>query len=114
METNTVIKEIEFLNVFPSKKYKGYNSVVVFFRDNFNHPYILYAEKVEQSCYIEIIDTITEAATYLLHRAESELKVKIMPDDQKALFRLIDLDENPVKITKKAIEEKLGYKIQIV
>lgn len=111
---NKIIKEVDFLNIFPSRKYDGYNMVVTFFRDEKNHPYILFCDKVDKYCNFEIKTTVEESIYSYCASKEAILHTKVIPDEEKVMFRLIDLDNYPVKITKKSIEEKLGYRIEIV
>lgn len=111
---NKIIKEVDFLNISPSRKYDGYNMVITFFRDEKNHPYILFCDKVDKYCNFEIKTTVEESIYNSCASKEAILRTKVIPDEEKVMFRLIDLDNYPVKITKKSIEEKLGYRIEIV
>ena len=111
---NKIIKEVDFLNIFPSRKYDGYNMVVTFFRDEKNHPYILFCDKVDKYCNFEIKTTVEESIYSYCNSKETILHTKVIPDEEKVMFRLIDLDNYPVKMTKESIEEKLGYRIEII
>lgn len=94
---------------FPNSTDKNYNTVLIVFEDlQNNHPYLIYVEKVEQNTTINVVEDFNE----IYKQTTCELTNQIMVNDKK-IFEIIDL-KPPVSLTKQQIEDKLGYKINIV
>lgn len=112
------IKQIDYIAIYPNKKYLNYNNAFIVFKDSNDHPFVVYAEKINNNVSIsQIEDYMTAMGQKLISiKKNTTLEIEIYPDDKKIYFKIIDLDppEPPKEMTKKEIEELLGYKIKIV
>ena len=115
---NNFGKQIDYIAIYPNKKYPNYNNVFIIFKDSRDHPFILYAEEINGNISIsQVEEYINIMGEKLIDTGKGiTLEMEIYPDDKKAYFKIIDLDppESPKEMTKKEIEELLGYKIKIV
>ena len=117
MDTNFV-KTIEYIAIYPNKKYSNYNNAFIIFKDSGDHPFVLYAEEINSNVSISQIEECVNAMgwKWAIDERGVSLEMKIYPNDKKAYFKIIDLNppDSPKEMTKKEIEELLGYKIKIV
>lgn len=115
---NNFIKQIDYIAVYPNKKYSNCNNVFIVFKDSNDHPFVVYAEEINNKVTISQVEEYINTMKWKLTGIEEgvTLEMKIYPDDKKTYFKIIDLDppELPKKMTKKEIEKELGYQIEIV
>ena len=116
---NNFVKQIDYIAIYPNKKYSNYNNAFIIIKDSNEHPFVVYAEKINNNISIsQVEDYMAVMGKKLINIEKSmTLEMEIYPDDnKKAYFKIIDLDppEPPKEMTKKEIEELLGYKIKIV
>lgn len=115
---NTV-NHIESCVFYPNRKNPEYNICNIIYRDKDDHPWLIYVDCIKTK--IEIVQDTTEYDTFnsLVDDTKTnkltttEIIHTIIPDNNNVLFTLIDLVP-PKKMTKKEIENKLGYTIDIV
>lgn len=92
-------------------------SLILVFNDENDHPYLLYADDIvsfftlsERREEVPLFDNSLK----LISVINSQLIIDFLNDrKEKDLYTIIDL-KPPKPITKKEIEEELGYKIQII
>ena len=117
MGTNFV-KTIEYIAIYPNKKYSDYNNAFIIFKDSNEHPFVLYAEEINSNVSISQIEGYIDkmGLKWAIDERGVSLEMEIYPNDEKAYFKIIDLNppDPPKEMTKKEIEELLGYKIKIV
>ena len=114
---NNFIKQIDYIAIYPNKKYSNYNNAFIVFKDSNDHPFVVYAEEISSNVSISQVEEYIDTIGWKLDAKQSAiLEMEIYPDDKKTYFKIIDLDppEPPKEMTKKEIEELLGYKIKIV
>ena len=115
---NNFVKQIDYIAIYPNKKYSNYNNAFIVFKDSNDHPFVIYAEEINSNVSISQVEEYIDTMGWKLIDAKKGaiLEMEICPDDKKTYFKIIDLDppEPPKEMTKKEIEELLGYKIKIV
>lgn len=115
---NNFVKQIDYIAIYPNKKYSNYNNVFIIFKDSNEHPFIVYAEEINSNISISQVEEYIDIMGRKLIDAKQGaiLEMEIYPDDKKTYFKIIDLDppELPKRMTKKEIEKELGYQIEIV
>lgn len=115
---NNFIKQIDYIAIYPNKKYSNYNNAFIVFKDSNEHPFVVYAEEINSNVSISQVEEYIDTMGWKLIDAKKgiTLEMEIYPDDKKTYFKIIDLDppEPPKKMTKKEIEKELGYQIEIV
>ena len=115
---NNFIKQIDYIAIYPNKKYSNYNNAFIVFKDSNEHPFVVYAEEINSNISISQVKEYIDIMGRKLIDAKqgATLEMEIYPDDKKTYFKIIDLDppEPPKKMTKKEIEKELGYQIEIV
>lgn len=115
---NNFVKQIDYIAIYPNKKYSNYNNAFIVFKDSNDHPFVVYAEEINSNISISQIEEYIDTMEWKLIGTKKSvtLEMEICPDDKKTHFKIIDLDppEPPKEMTKKEIEELLGYKIKIV
>jgi hypothetical protein len=109
-----MVTEIDAAFTFPNKETPNKNTAIIIFRDNKNHPYLVYIDKMDNNITLsEIQDNLYTPVGVMLKSRNFEYSNKITINDKGAIFTLIDL--NPAKsMTKEQIEKILGYKINIM
>lgn len=115
---NNFVKQIDYIAIYPNKKYSNYNNAFIIFKDSNDHPFAIYVEEINSNVSIsQVAEYINEMKWKLINTEKSViLEMKVCPDNKQTYFKIIDLDppEPPKEMTKKEIEELLGYKIKIV
>ena len=115
---NNFVKQIDYIAIYPNKKYSNYNNAFIIIKDSNDHPFVIYAEKINNNISISQVEYMVEMGRKLINiKKSATLEMQIYPDDnKKTYFKIIDLDppEPPKEMTIKEIEELLGYKIKIV
>ena len=115
---NNFVKQIDYIAIYPNKKYSNYNNAFIVFKDSNEHPFVIYAEEINSNISISQVEEYIDTMGWKLIDAKKGaiLEMEIYPDDKKIYFKIIDLDppEPPKKMTKKEIEKELGYQIEIV
>ena len=113
---NNFIKQIDYIAIYPNRKYSNYNNAFIIFKDSNDHPFAMYAEKINSNVSISQIEESINVMKWKYIGKGMILEMKIYPDNKQIYFKIIDLDppEPPKEMTKKEIEELLGYKIKIV
>jgi hypothetical protein len=90
------IKKIDHVVLFPNIEKPGYNICSIYFRDEKNHKWLLYGERVDKN--ISISETTEEPLYYTSitppTRFELNLEMKGRTEDSR-LLTLIDLEPNP-------------------
>jgi hypothetical protein len=109
-----MVKVVDAAFTFPNKETPNKSTAIIIFRDNKNHPYLVYIDKMDNNITLsEIQDNLYTPVGAMLKSRNFEYSNKITINDKGAIFTLIDL--NPAKsMTKEQIEKILGYKINIV
>lgn len=114
---NNFVKQIDYIAIYPNKKYSNYNNVFIVFKDSNEHPFVIYAEEINSNISISQVEECIDTMDWRLIGTQNDviLEMEIYPDDKKTYFKIIDLDppEPPKKMTKKEIEKELGYQIEI-
>ncbi len=105
------VKVVDAAFTFPNKQVPNKSTGIILFRDNKNHPFLIYIDEMDNNITLaEIQDNIyfrsTLARTF-------EFSNKITIKENGVVFTIIDLDP-PKPMTKEQIEKVLGYKINIV
>ena len=111
------VKQIDYIAIYPNKKYSNYNNAFIVFKDSNDHPFVVYAEEINSNVSISQVEEYIDTIGWKLDVKQGAiLEMEIYPDDKKTYLKIIDLDppEPPKEMTKKEIEELLGYKIKIV
>ena len=104
---NTV-KVVDAAFTFPNKQVPNKSTAIILFRDNENHPFLIYIDEMDNNITLaEVQDSIGS----FLESRTFELSNKITIKKNEVIFTIIDLD--PPK-PKEQIEKILGYKINIV
>lgn len=114
---NNFVKQIDYIAIYPNKKYSNYNNAFIVFKDSNDHPFVVYAEEINSNVSISQVEEYIDTIGWKLDVKQGAiLEMEIYPDDKKTYLKIIDLDppEPPKEMTKKEIEELLGYKIKIV
>lgn len=116
--SNNFVKQIDYIAIYPNKKYSNYNNAFIVFKDSNEHPFVVYAEEINSNISISQVEEYIDIMGRKLIDAKQGaiLEMEIYPDDKKTYFKIIDLDppELPKRMTKKEIEKELGYQIEIV
>lgn len=114
---NNFVKQIDYIAIYPNKKYSNYNNAFIVFKDSNEHPFVIYAEEINSNISISQVEECIDIMDWKLIGTQNDviLEMEIYPDDKKTYFKIIDLDppEPPKKMTKKEIEKELGYQIEI-
>lgn len=114
---NNFVKQIDYIAIYPNKKYSNYNNAFIVFKDSNEHPFVIYAEEINSNISISQVEKCIDTMDWKLIGTQNDviLEIEIYPDDKKTYFKIIDLDppEPPKKMTKKEIEKELGYQIEI-
>lgn len=109
-----MVTTIDAAFTFPNKEMPNKNTAIIIFRDNKNHPYLVYIDKMDNDITLsEIQDSLYTPVGVMLKSRNFEYSNKITINDKGAIFTLIDLDP-PKPMTKEQIEKILGYKINIL
>ena len=115
---NNFVKQIDYIAIYPNKKYSNYNNAFIVFKDSNEHPFVIYAEEINSNISISQVEQCIDTMDWKLIGTQNDviLEMEIYPDDKKTYFKIIDLDppEPPKKMTKKEIEKELGYQIEIM
>lgn len=114
---NNFVKQIDYIAIYPNKKYSNYNNAFIIFKDSNDHPFAIYAEEINSNVSISQVEEYINVMKWEINTGKGVfLEMKICPDNKQTYFKIIDLDppEPPKEMTKKEIEELLGYKIKIV
>lgn len=115
---NNFVKQIDYIAIYPNKKYSNYNNAFIVFKDSNEHPFVIYAEEINSNISISQVEECIDTMDWKLIGTQNDviLEMEIYPDDKKTYFKIIDLDppEPPKKMTKKEIEKELGYQIEIM
>lgn len=115
---NNFVKQIDYIAIYPNKKYSNYNNAFIVFKDSNEHPFVVYAEEINSNISISQVKEYIDIMGRKLIDAKQGaiLEMEIYPDDKKTYFKIIDLDppELPKRMIKKEIEKELGYQIEIV
>lgn len=89
------IKKIDHVVLFPNIEEPGYNICSIYFRDEKNHKWLLYGERVDKN--ISISETTEESLYYTSiipsTRFELNLEIRGRTEDSR-LLTLIDLEPN--------------------
>lgn len=109
-----MVTEIDAAFTFPNKETPNKNTAIIIFRDNKNHPFLVYIDKMDSNVTLSSVQDDFYSTFDKLPRVSFEYSNKIIVDNEKGIiFTLIDLDP-PKSMTKEQIEKILGYKINIV
>ena len=109
---NNFVKQIDYIAIYPNKKYSNYNNAFIIFKDSNDHPFAIYAEKINSNVSVS---QVAEYISVMKWKKDTTLEMKIDSNDKKTYFKIIDLDPpEPKEMTKKEIEKELGYQIEIV
>ena len=102
---NNFVKQIDYIAIYPNKKYSNYNNAFIVFKDSNEHPFVIYAEEINSNISISQVEEYIDTMGWKLIDAKKGaiLEMEIYPDDKKTYFKIIDLDppEPPKKMTKK-------------
>lgn len=110
---NTV-KVVDAAFTFPNKEVPNKSTAIIIFRDNKNHPFLIYIDKMDNNITLsEVQDNLYTPVGVMLKSRNFEYSNKITVNDKGVIFTLIDLNP-PKSMTKEEIEKVLGYKINIV
>lgn len=112
---NTV-KVVDATFTFPNKEVPNRNTAIIIFRDNKNHPFLIYIDEMDNNITLtEVQDKIYVPLGDILLSRSFEFSNKITVNEKGIIFTLIDLDPpKPKPMTKEQIEKILGYEIDIV
>ena len=109
------VDKVDASFIFPNKKEADKVTGILIFRDESNHPFLIYIDKMDNE--ITISQVQQEITWFINERNVSpktfEYSHKIEIGEDEVIFTLIDLDP-PKSMTKEEIEKKLGYKIKII
>lgn len=111
------MKQIDRIIYVTTFKNNDTTSLILVFNDETNHPYLLYADDIlnfftfseekNESFYFKNFKRVVPIIN-------SQLIIDFLNDKEgKNFYTILDL-KPPKPITKKEIEDELGYKIQIV
>lgn len=107
-----IIKQITSYTITPYLKKENTFLNTIIFLDDKSHPFMLIAESPTQ-LEVEInneYSSVYKKIDYTIHS-----KLQAIKNAKGLIFEIFDLDYTPSKkMTKKEIEELLGYKIKIV
>ena len=104
------VKIVDAAFTFPNKQVPNKSTAMILFRDNKNHPFLIYIDEMDNNITLaEVQDSIGS----FLESRTFELSNKITIKKNEVIFTIIDLDP-PKPMTKEQIEKILGYKINIV
>ena len=109
------VDKVDASFIFPNKKEADKVTESSFFRDESNHPFLIYIDKMDNE--ITISQVQQEITWFLNERNVSpktfEYSHKIETGEDQVIFTLIDLD--PPKLNdERRDRKKLGYKINII
>lgn len=111
------MREIDRIIYVTTFKNNDTNSLILVFNDETNHPYLLYADDIVN--FFTFSEGKNESYHFnnskgVIPIINSQLIIDFLNDNKgKNLYTILDL-KPPKPITKKEIEDELGYKIQIV
>lgn len=109
-----IVKVVDVAFTFPNKEVPNKSTAIIIFRDNKNHPFLIYIDKMDNNITLsEIQEELYTSFSTVLSPKTFEYSNKIVVDNEGIVFTLIDLDP-PKPMTKEQIEKILGYKINIV
>lgn len=111
---NNFVKQIDYIAIYPNKKDTKYSNAFIIFKDSNGHPFALYIEKINSNISISQLEEYIRTIKLNIS-TKTTLEMEILPNEG-IICKIIDLDppESPKEMTKKEIEELLGYKIKIV
>lgn len=115
-DLKSLIKNIETMLIFQNSEDKNYNSSIIIFRNFENKPFLLYIEKIDALVSIDM-EIVRSCYSNVVFPSQTATFKNIIRPVDNILFRIIDLSFEQDKIkdmTKVQIEEKLGYKINIL
>lgn len=102
---NNFVKQIDYIAIYPNKKYSNYNNAFIVFKDSNEHPFVVYAEEINSNISISQVEEYIDTMEWKLIDAKKGaiLEMEIYPDDKKTYLKIIDLDppESPKKNNKK-------------
>jgi hypothetical protein len=108
------VKVVDAAFTFPNKQIPNKSTAIILFRDNKNHPFLIYIDEMDNNITLaEVQDSIYSTFGSFLESRTFELSNKITIKKNEVIFTIIDLDP-PKPMTKEQIEKILGYKINIV
>lgn len=109
-----VVKVVDAAFTFPNKQVPNKSTGMILFRDNKNHPFLIYIDEMDNNITLaEVQDNIYSTFGSVLESKTFEFSNKITIKENGVVFTIIDLDP-PKPMTKEQIEKILGYKINIV
>lgn len=108
------VKVVDAAFTFPNKQVPNKSTGMILFRDNKNHPFLIYIDEMDNNITLaEVQDNIYSTFGSILESRTFEFSNKITIKENGVVFTIIDLDP-PKPMTKEQIEKVLGYKINIV
>ena len=108
------VKVVDAAFTFPNKQVPNKSTGMILFRDNKNHPFLIYIDEMDNNITLaEVQDNIYSTFGSVLESKTFEFSNKITIKENGVVFTIIDLDP-PKPMTKEQIEKVLGYKINIV
>ena len=108
------VKVVDAALTFPNKQVPNKSTGMILFRDNKNHPFLIYIDEMDNNITLaEVQDNIYSTFGSILESRTFEFSNKITIKGNGIIFTMIDLDP-PKPMTKEQIEKVLGYKINIV
>lgn len=108
------VKVVDAAFTFPNKQVPNKSTGMILFRDNKNHPFLIYIDEMDNNITLaEVQDNIYYTFGSVLESKTFEFSNKITIKENGVIFTMIDLDP-PKQMTKEEIESKLGYKINII
>ena len=108
------VKVVDAAFTFPNKQVPNKSTGMILFRDNKNHPFLIYIDEMDNTITLaEVQDNIYSTFGSTLESRTFEFSNKITTKENGVVFTIIDLDP-PKPMTKEQIEKVLGYKINIV
>lgn len=107
------VKVVDAAFTFPNKQVPNKSTGMVLFRDNKNHPFLIYIDEMDNNITLAEVQDIYATFGSVLESKTFEFSNKITIKENGVVFTMIDLDP-PKPMTKEEIEKVLGYKINIV
>lgn len=88
---NNLIKQIDYIAIYPNKKYSNYNNAFIVFKDSNEHPFVVYAEEINSNISISQVEEYIDIMGRKLIDAKQGaiLEMEIYPDDKKLILRLL-------------------------
>ena len=111
MNSLNIVKKIDHIAIYPNRNNTNLNNIIIAFRDNNNHPFILYSENIDSNVSISAVQEFISKAI-ISHKFT--LEMNIFFNNKEIICKIIDLNPSKKEMTKKDIEKLLGYEIEII